>query len=57
VASPFEPQLKVMNTAYEPLPPVFSRPFQQLVNYLLRADPEDRPTTQVCMCVCTLLHT
>lgn len=39
--------MKVMNTAYEPLPPVFSRPFQQLINYLLRADPDDRPTTQV----------
>ncbi|PNH05963.1 putative serine/threonine-protein kinase [Tetrabaena socialis] len=42
------PQLmfKILRTAYEPLPPQFSRPFQQLVNCMLRADPDDRPTTQ-----------
>ncbi|KXZ54767.1 hypothetical protein GPECTOR_4g837 [Gonium pectorale] len=42
------PQLmfKILRVAYEPLPPHFSRPFQQLVNCMLRADPEDRPTTQ-----------
>lgn len=38
-------QFKIMRTAYEPLPPVFSRPFQQLINIMLRADPADRPTT------------
>ncbi|GLI67310.1 hypothetical protein VaNZ11_011496, partial [Volvox africanus] len=42
------PQLmfKILRVAYDPLPPQFSRPFQQLVNSMLRADPDDRPTTQ-----------
>ncbi|EFJ41490.1 hypothetical protein VOLCADRAFT_68198, partial [Volvox carteri f. nagariensis] len=42
------PQLmfKILRVAYDPLPTQFSRPFQQLVNSMLRADPEDRPTTQ-----------
>ncbi|GIL82931.1 hypothetical protein Vretifemale_11833, partial [Volvox reticuliferus] len=41
------PQLmfKILRVAYDPLPPQFSRPFQQLVNSMLRADPDDRPTT------------
>jgi hypothetical protein len=38
---------KIIRTAYEPLPNVFSRPFQQLVNGMLRADPNDRPSTKV----------
>ena len=40
-------QFKILRNAYEPLPPTFSRPFQALVNTMLRADPDDRPTTQV----------
>ncbi len=39
-------QFKIMRTAYDPLPTAFSRPFQQLVSCLLRADPDDRPTCQ-----------
>ncbi len=55
-------QFKIIRTAYEPLPPgVFSRPFQQLVNTMLRADPGDRPSTkallQVSEGVCEHLHT
>lgn len=38
-------QFKIMRVGYSPLPPVFSRPFQALLNSLLRADPDDRPTT------------
>ena len=34
-----------MRTAYQPLPLVFSRSLQQLVNSMLRADPCDRPAT------------
>jgi hypothetical protein len=45
--TPLAPQFKILRVAYDPLPPQFSRPFQQLVNGMLRADPDDRPTTQV----------
>ncbi len=41
------PQFKIIRVAYDPLPPAYSRPFQQLVNCMLRADPDDRPTTGV----------
>ena len=39
------PQLlvKIMRNTFEPLPSHFSRPFQQLVSMILRADPADRP--------------
>ncbi|GAX77106.1 hypothetical protein CEUSTIGMA_g4552.t1 [Chlamydomonas eustigma] len=42
------PQLmfKIIRTAYEPLPMKFSRQFQHLVNTMLRADPNDRPSTK-----------
>ncbi|WIA36057.1 hypothetical protein OEZ86_007415 [Tetradesmus obliquus] len=41
------PQLvvKILRNAYMPLPLSCSRPLQQLVGMLLRADPDDRPTT------------
>lgn len=41
------PQLmvKILRNAYTPLPSHVTRPFQQLVNCMLRADPDDRPTT------------
>lgn len=48
-----------MRNAYEPLPPHFSRPFTSLINTLLRADPHDRPTTQVRLlvyCFCMITH-
>ena len=40
------PQLlvRIMRNDFEPLPSHFSRPFQQLVSTILRADPADRPT-------------
>lgn len=40
------PQFKILRNAYAPLPPHYSRPFQSLVNTMLRADPHDRPGTQ-----------
>ncbi|CAG9462680.1 unnamed protein product [Pedinophyceae sp. YPF-701] len=41
------PQLvmRVMRNAWEPLPSYFSAKFRQLVQMMLRADPEQRPTT------------
>jgi hypothetical protein len=37
--------VKILRNAYMPLPLSCSRPLQQLVGMLLRADPDDRPTT------------
>lgn len=37
--------VKILRNAYTPLPLTCSRPLQQLVGLLLRADPDDRPTT------------
>ena len=45
--TPTSAQFKIIRVAYDPLPPAYSRPFQQLVNGMLRADPDDRPTTGV----------
>jgi hypothetical protein len=36
--------IKILRNDFEPLPMHFSRPFQQLVSMMLRADPDDRPT-------------
>jgi hypothetical protein len=37
--------VKILRNAYMPLPLSCNRPLQQLVGMLLRADPDDRPTT------------
>lgn len=37
--------IKILRNAYIPLPSGFSRSFKQLVGMMLRADPDDRPTT------------
>ncbi len=38
--------MKILRNAYQPLPPgSFSRAFNQLLGAMLRADPDDRPTT------------